>query len=85
LEVFIIWIAAGLPGNLVLWAYTIHKVQQQTGNKMVTLGELIDNFPHSHIGFPNKDGISEIWDFQKAYVHKLPGDNLIDLRETWYA
>ena len=85
LAAFIVFIAKGIPGNLVLWAYTIHKVQQKTGNKVVTLGDLVTYLPYKEKGWPTDEGLTEIWDSQKGFVHKVSEDNLIDLRETWAA
>lgn len=67
------------PGEIVLWAYTLHCLQKKNG-RPVGMAELSEAFP---VGFPVEDAVHDIWDNQKGFVHNVQVDNMLDHAEYW--
>ena len=74
LAVLIVVMANGNPGNLVMWAYTMHKMNK---GSLITINDFAEKFP---FGVPSEEGFSEVWDSQKDTVN---GGNLIDVSANW--
>lgn len=68
------------PGDAVLWCYTLHRLSQSNGGKLITLQELATQFP---FGFPTEDARHRCWRYQKGETHALKIDNLIDNSVFW--
>lgn len=69
---FVLQLAGGNPGNIVMWAYTLHR-----GN-LLTLAQFINYFSS---GVPSEKGYEETWDAQK--VRTGYGDNGLDNPDNW--
>jgi hypothetical protein len=70
-----ITLSKGLPGNLVMWAFTLARLYK-AAEKMVTISDLAEVFP---AGFPTEDGELEIWDAQKGHEWgERAIDNMLD-------
>lgn len=74
LALMIVIMANGNPGNLVMWAYTMHKMNKGT---LININDFAENFP---LGVPSEEGFCEVWDSQKDPVN---GGNLIDDAANW--
>lgn len=73
--------ACDSPGELVVWALTLHRIRQERGLDMVTLEDIAVTFAE---GFPTKKAFEAVWDDQKAYNHgEQSGRNLIDDPAYW--
>lgn len=67
-------------GDAVMWCYTLHRMHQANGGKLITLQELANQFP---FGFPTEDALHRCWRYQKGSTHGLKIDNLIDQSVFW--
>lgn len=75
--IFLVLMAEGNPGKIVMWAYTITRMFQKY-KRYITLNELSDSFP---MGFPSEEEQGEIWDDQKRKI--APYGNMIDDPNNW--
>jgi hypothetical protein len=74
LALLIVVMANGNPGNLVMWAYTLHKMNK---GEVLNINDFANTFP---FGVPSEEGFSAVWDSQKDSVN---GGNLIDDVKNW--
>jgi hypothetical protein len=74
LAVLVVIMSNGNPGNLVMWAYTFHKMNK---GQVLTINDFANEFP---MGVPSEEGFSAVWDSQKNSVN---GGNLIDDVKNW--
>lgn len=73
--------ACDSPGQLVVWALTLRRIQQERELDMVTLEDIAVTFAE---GFPTKKAFETVWDDQKAYNHgEQSSRNLIDDPAYW--
>lgn len=72
LAILVIVMSNGSPGNLVMWAYTFHKMNK---GEVLTINDFAHYFP---FGVPSERGLSETWESQKDH-----GMNLIDDVKNW--
>ena len=75
------------PGVVVMWAYTLHRMQQELGRRPTLVDFSTTYFP---MGVPTEAAYSRMWDAQKLHTlgidRVLPGpDNYIDYQEAWLA
>lgn len=75
LAIMLVSLSGGIPGNLVLWSWTMHVIHQTRPGRVLTLLDFSDYFP---LGVPSDAGYSEVWSAQK-----FQGANVLDLLETW--
>lgn len=82
---FLLSLSGGIPGNIVMWAYTMNRYFNEH-RKLIDTEDISMAFPW---GFPTKEQALEIWDAQKVHKHGdvdagRPGtDNMVDRPETW--
>lgn len=70
----------GVPGNAVMWAYTLNRLHKRTG-KLIKLMDLALAFP---IGFPTEAARQRLWTAQKGTREDMV-DNWLDQMEPWQA
>lgn len=70
--------ARGIPGRMVMWAYTLFRIQKITGNP-VTLQKLCFHMPD---GVPTEEAYRKAWEGQKCKTLGLEGDNALD-NQDW--
>ncbi len=75
LATFVVELSAGIAGNLVLWAWTLHQMQKQQPSKTLTIDDFLRVFPD---GVPSNAAYSEAW-----HAQKLEGDNILDQLQVW--
>jgi hypothetical protein len=69
------------PGHVVMWAYTLHRLSQKLGGKLITLSVLAEEWP---VGFPTDAQYKACWFAQKGMNAGVDGvDNLLDRQEFW--
>ena len=87
---FLCYLCNGNPGNSVMWAYTLKEMYRLKG-QTITLGLLSEQNTFGY-GFPNSNGLQDVWDLQKGHMlkretkKKLAGQdvgNLLDLMFPW--
>ena len=71
LALLLVVMSKGNPGNLVMWAYTMHCIAKGK-DQILTISDFAEFFP---IGVPSEEGLSATWDAQKD---PIKGGNLID-------
>jgi hypothetical protein len=77
---FVLSLAGGSPGKIVMWAYTINRMYQRKRD-LITMDDLSLCFPW---GFPTEPQEHELWDAQKGSRHGVKCDNMVDQIETWF-
>lgn len=75
LAVMIVIMSKGNPGQLVMWAYTMHCIDPHE-DRPLTINDFAEKFPH---GVPSDIGFAQIWDDQKGDKN----ENLIDQIAYW--
>lgn len=68
-------VSGGVPGNLVLYAFTLSRLYNTNKEKPVNVMTLANLFPW---GFPTEEGLLEIWDAQKGSKWGESVDNMLD-------
>lgn len=76
LALLLVFMSNGNPGNIVMWAYTMHVIAKQNEGQMVTIEDFSNEFP---MGVPSEEGLSSVWEAQKD----SKGRNLIDKKTNW--
>jgi hypothetical protein len=75
LAAIIVTISKGVPGELVMWAFTLNKMYN---GLTLTASDIAVYFP---IGFPIEEAREKIWDAQKDV--NAPLGNAVDVKENW--
>ena len=75
LGVWLSELSMGVPGNAVLWAYTMKCMFIKNDCKKITLNDWVRHFPN---GVPTDETLSACWDAQK-----INGRNLLDTAIAW--
>lgn len=82
LIIWLSYISKGVPGTMVMWAYTTACIQQKVEQESVTLNDWTTWFPE---GLPSNGERARVWDSQK--VKREPGtmmsDNAYDNLDYW--
>lgn len=78
LALLLVFLSNGNPGNVVMWAYTMHVIaKQKVGCLPITISDFSEFFP---MGVPSEEGLCTTWDAQKDPNN---GSNLIDDKANW--
>ncbi len=77
--IFVLTLADGSPGKVVMWAYTLNRMYQRKRD-IINMDDLSQAFPW---GFPTQVQERTLWHAQKCYVHGVHGDNMMDQKQTW--
>lgn len=64
------------PGLIVMWAYTLVRMQQRNPGKILNMTVWTHHFPS---GLPTNQAMIDAWNGQKSDM----GGNLLDTREVW--
>lgn len=81
LALFLCFMSDGIPGEAVMWAYTMNRMYLRKGSlSMLTIGDLSNAFPW---GFPDENERHRLWDAQKGHEHGENCDNMVDQKLTW--
>ena len=75
LAAIITMLSKGVPGEIVMWAFTLCKMYK---GSTLTASDLASYFP---IGFPIEEAREKIWDAQKDV--NAPLGNAVDDKENW--
>ena len=67
----------GVPGKIVLWAWTLRKLYEVCHNQQLTISDWTNVFP---LGVPTPEEYTRVWDAQK--VQGIP-DNALDNHSNW--
>ena len=76
--VLIVLLSNGLPGNTVLWAWTLRAIWLKNGRRTVDLHTWLRHFP---LVLPSEEEISRVWEAQKD--GKSPNGNRLDNHQVW--
>lgn len=71
---FLSGLCDGIPGRMVMWAYTLYRIHRKTG-ETVSLKDVCDFFPE---GFPTESEHQKAWDEQKGANRGLECGNILD-------
>lgn len=80
---FVLSLAGGVPGRIVMWAYTMNRMYKRKAESIgghLTMEDLSFCFP---MGFPSEQEEHRLWDAQKGHCHGRKCDNMVDQMDTW--
>jgi hypothetical protein len=68
------------PGRVVMWAFTLNRMQLKAPESVLTIAELANEFP---MGFPTEEACKECWSAQKGENLGEKFDNGFDNPKFW--